>query len=89
VSDKADCNVPANNKLNVVSYGRYVLVTLTTCLTSHSSHGISLQQGNARKSHNWIVQSEVLYVITIRTAVENVILFALYKIFVGRSKVAR
>jgi len=38
-----------------------------------------------RKSHNWIVGREVPYVMTVRAAVENLMLFSLYKIFVGRS----
>ena len=37
-----------------------------------------------RKSHNWIVWREISYVITVCVAVENLILFSLQKIFVGK-----
>jgi len=41
--------------------------------------------GTARKSNNWVVGREMSYVITISAAMENLMLFSLYKIFVGKS----
>jgi len=55
------------------------------CHTSHSPHSQWLQHSNIRKSHNWIVGREMSYFITVRAAMENLMLFSLYKIFVVRS----
>jgi len=46
---------------------------------------MSLQHSNLRKSNNWIVGREISCVITARAALENLMLFSLYKIFVGSS----
>ena len=64
-----------------------MLITLKVhqCHTSHSLHSMSLQDSNIRKSHNCIEGREMSYVITDRAAVDNLILFSLYKIFVGGS----
>ena len=84
---RADCSGSANNELNVVSR-----VGLTCafnfryqCHISHSPHSMSLQHTNMRKSHNWIIEWEMWYVITVRAAVESQVLFTVYTIFVGRS----
>ena len=70
--------ISKENELIVVARGglmrTYNLKNTTQCHNSHSLQSMPLQRSNLRWSHNWIVEREMSYVVTVRTAEENVML---------------
>jgi len=82
-----DFSGSANNKLNVVTCVGLICAykfkdaSATPVIQPMACH---CNNSNLRKSHNYIVEREMSYVITVHITDENVMLFSLYKIFVGR-----
>jgi len=87
---RADCSGSANNELNVVNcvglmHAYYFKDTNATPVI----HPIACHCRSATQQQTEVSQlhcrEEMSYAITVRAATENLMLFSLYKIFVGRS----